>query len=110
LTTGIAASHSEFRQTFSEPPFTPSRETVSVSRTTVGRVVGTGVEFALGRNWSTKAEYLYARFGGTDVVGRLGGADGQSPAPGQVDGAKFTNALSPLELHLFRVGVNYHFH
>jgi outer membrane immunogenic protein len=110
LTTGIAASHSEFRQTFSEPPFTPSRETVSVSRTTVGWVVGTGVEFALGRNWSTKAEYLYARFGGTDVVGRLGGADGQSPAPGQVDGAKFTNALSPLELHLFRVGVNYHFH
>jgi outer membrane immunogenic protein len=110
LTTGIAASHSEFKQTFSEPPFTPNPESVSISRTTVGWVVGTGIEFALGRNLSAKAEYLYARFGGTDVVGRLDGADGQSAAPGPVDGAKFTNALSPLELHLFRVGVNYHFH
>ncbi len=109
VTAGIAASHSEFKQTFSEPPFTPNPESVSVSRTTVGWTVGTGVEFALGRNWSTKAEYLYARFGGTDVVGRLGGADGQSPALGSVDGAKFTNSLSPLGLHLFRVGVNYRF-
>jgi outer membrane immunogenic protein len=110
LTVGIAASHSEFKQTFSEPPFTPTPESVSVSRTTVGWTVGTGVEFALWRDWSAKAEYLYARFGGTDVVGRLGGADGQSPAVGLVDGAKFTNSLSPLELHLFRVGVNYRFH
>ncbi|PYN34467.1 MAG: hypothetical protein DME01_15740 [Candidatus Rokuibacteriota bacterium] len=110
LTVGIAASHSEFKQTFSEPPFTPNPESVSVSRTTVGWAVGTGVEFALGRNWSTKAEYLYARFGGTDVVGRLGGADGQSPTPGSVDGAKFTNALGPLGLHLFRIGVNYRFY
>lgn len=112
LTVGIAASHSEFKQTFSEPPFTPNREKASVSRTAVGWAVGTGVEFALPRNWgnwSAKAEYLYARFGGTDVVGRLGGADGQSAAPGFVDGAKFTNSLSPLELHLFRIGVNYHF-
>jgi len=44
------------------------------------------------------------------VIGRLSGADGQSPALGFVDGAKFTNALSPLELHLFRVGVNYRFY
>jgi len=110
LTTGIAVSHSHFKQTFSEPPFTPNPESVSVSRTTVGWAVGTGVEFALGRNWSTKAEYLYARFGGTDVVGRLGGADGQSPTPGSVDGAKFTNALGPLGLHLFRIGVNYRFY
>ena len=71
---------------------------------------GAGVEFAVSGNWSAKAEYLYARFGGTDVIGRLSGADGQSPALGFVDGAKFTNALSPLELHLFRVGVNYRFY
>ena len=109
-TVGIAASHSEFRQTFAEPPFTPNRESVSISRTTVGWTMGTGVEFYLGRNWSTKAEYLYARFGGTDVVGRLDGANGQSPAAGFVDGAKFTNSLSPLGLHLFRIGVNYRFY
>ena len=109
VTAGIAVSHSEFKQTFSEPPFTPNPESVSVSRTAVGWVVGTGIEFALGRRWSTKAEYLYARFGATDVVGRLGGADGQSPVLGSVDGAKFTNALSPLQLHLFRIGVNYRF-
>lgn len=110
VTTGIAVSHSKFKQTFSEPPFTPSPEEVSVSRTTVGWAVGTGVEVYLGRNFSAKVEYLYARFGGTDVVGRLGGANGQSPALGFVDGAKFTNALSPLELHIFRVGVNYRFY
>jgi outer membrane immunogenic protein len=110
LTAGIAASHSEFKQTFSEPPFTPNPESVSVSRTTVGWTLGTGVEFALGRNWSAKAEYLYARFGGTDVVGRLGGANGQSPALGSVDGATFSNSLSPLELHLFRIGANYRFY
>jgi outer membrane immunogenic protein len=109
VTVGIAASHSEFKQTFSESPFTPNPESVSVSRTTVGWTAGTGVEYALGRNWSAKAEYLYARFGGTDVVGRLAGANGQSAAPGFVDGAKFTNDLGPLGLHLFRVGVNYHF-
>jgi len=110
LTTGIAVSHSEFKQTFSELPFTPNPEGVSVSRTTVGWTIGTGVEVYLGRNWSAKAEYLYARFGGTDVVGRLGGANGQSPALGSVDGAKFTNSLSALELHIFRVGVNYRFY
>lgn len=109
LTAGIAASHWHFEQRFSEPPFTPNEERVSVSRTTVGWAVGTGVEFALRRNWSVKSEYLYSRFGGTDVVGRLGGAGGNSPTPGLVDGAKFTNSLSPLELHIFRIGVNYHF-
>ena len=110
LTVGLAASHSEFKQTFSEPPFTPNRESVSVSRTAVGWTVGTGVEVWLRGNWSAKAEYLYARFGGTDVEGRLGGANGQSPAVGFVDGAKFTNHLSPLELHLFRIGANYRFY
>ena len=110
LTGGIAASHSTFKQSFEEPPFTPNPETVSVSRTRVGWTVGTGIEFALGRNWSAKAEYLYARFGESEAVGRLGGANGASPALGSVDGAKFTNTLSPLELHLYRVGVNYRFY
>jgi outer membrane immunogenic protein len=109
LTGGIAASHSDFKQTFDEPPFTPRPESVSVSRTMVGWTVGAGLEFALGHNWSARAEYLYARFGGTDIEGRLGGANGASLAPGNVDGAKFTNSLSPLELHLVRGSVNYHF-
>ena len=50
-----------------------------------------------------------ARFGGTDVDGRLGGANGASAADGSIDGAKFSNSLSALELHLFRAAVNYHF-
>jgi outer membrane immunogenic protein len=109
LTGGIAASHSEFEQTFSEPPFAPNPEKASASKTRVGWTVGSGIEFAFGRSWSARVEYLYARFGETEVVGRLGGADGASAAAGSVDGATFTNRLSPLELHLFRGGVNYHF-
>ena len=109
LTTGLAVTHSHFKQSFEEPPFTPDPVTVSASRTSVGWTVGTGVEFAFWRNWSARAEYLYARFGGTDVEGKLGGADGASGAAGSVDGAKFTNSLSALELHLFRAAINYHF-
>jgi outer membrane immunogenic protein len=109
LTGGIAASHSEFEQTFSEPPFTPSPQKAEASKTRVGWTVGSGLEFAFARRWSARVEYLYSRFGETEVVGRLGGANGASAAAGFVDGAKFTNTLSPLELHLFRGGVNFHF-
>jgi len=109
FTVGLAVAHSEFKQSFEEPPFTPDPVTVSTSKTQVGWTIGTGLEFAFARNWSARAEYLYARFGETDVVGRLGGADGASGAAGSVDGAKFTNTLGPLELHLFRAAVNFHF-
>jgi outer membrane immunogenic protein len=109
LTGGIAASHSEFEQNFSEPPFTPNPGKAETSKTRVGWTAGSGLEFAFARSWSARVEYLYARFGETEVVGRLGGANGNSMTPGSVDGAKFTNTLSPLELHLFRGAVNFHF-
>ncbi len=109
LTGGLAVTHSHFKQSFEEPPFTPDPVTVSASRTSVGWTIGTGLEVAVWGNWSARAEYLYARFGGTDVEGKLGGADGASAAAGSVDGAKFTNSLSALELHLFRAAINYHF-
>jgi outer membrane immunogenic protein len=108
-TFGLAVSHSNFEQFFAEQPFTPAPENVSASRTKIGWVVGTGVEVALWGNWTAKGEYLFARFDGTDVVGRLGAANGASPTPGFVDGAKFTNSLSHLDLHLARIGLNYHF-
>ena len=49
------------------------------------------MEAALGGNWTVKVEYLFARFSGSEAVGRLDNANGA--VPGFVDGATFTLAL-----------------
>lgn len=71
----------------------PTPETVSIHRAKVGWTVGTGMEAALGGNWTVKVEYLFARFSGSEAVGRLDNANGASAVPGFVDGATFTLAL-----------------
>lgn len=60
-------------------------------RTHVGWTGGVGVEYAFSRNWSAKAEYLYADFGDTR---RTVGA---------------TAANTDVNMSTFRLGLNYHF-
>ncbi len=74
-----------------------------------GVVGGVGAEYALGGNWSVKAEYDYIKmlaqsFTGTGVlVANIPGI-----AVGSVDFARQFGKMSQ-DLHLFKFGVNYHF-
>jgi outer membrane immunogenic protein len=65
-----------------------------------GWTVGTGLEFALGSNWSFKGEYLYMDLGNKNYA-TFFTDDGALP------GASTTNIN--LKLHTVRVGLNYRF-
>jgi outer membrane immunogenic protein len=98
FTGGLAVTDRKFDQFFSEPPNTL---TISSSKIQVGFSVGGGYEYAFTRNWSVKAEYLYSQFGGLTAAGHLLIPGGR--------GATFNNSLGNLDIHMARVGVNYHF-
>ncbi|QUS37951.1 porin family protein [Tardiphaga alba] len=66
---------------------------VSSSRTATGWTVGSGVEAALGGNWTGKIEYLYLNLGSRSIAF-------DAPFAGQL-------ANSELRENLFRVGLNY---
>jgi outer membrane immunogenic protein len=74
-----------------------------------GVVGGVGAEYALGGNWSVKAEYDYIKmlaqsFTGTgpEVINTPGFA------PSSIDNERQFGKMSQ-DLHLFKFGVNYHF-
>lgn len=68
----------------------------SGSNAKVGWTLGTGVEAALGTNWSWKLEYLYASFGGfTNTYALTGGT--------------ITNNYSRVNENIVRTGLNYRF-
>jgi outer membrane immunogenic protein len=74
----------------------------SGSKTKLGWTVGGGLEWALTRNWSVKAEYLYLNFGSIDAAGVI-----RNPIP-----AGYANAISTstdLAAHVARAGVNFKF-
>ena len=82
---------------------------VSAKAVHTGVVVGAGGEYALGNNWSIKAEYDYIKMFAQQVTatgtvnfnipGVLVGTGG-----GVFQGSKLTQ-----DLHLVKIGVNYHF-
>lgn len=77
----------------------------SGSKTKLGWTVGGGFEWALTRNWSVKAEYLYLNFGSVNAAGLVVEPVG-APPPG------YGNAISTsadLSAHIARAGVNYRF-
>jgi outer membrane immunogenic protein len=61
VTSGLALSNVSFAQSiyFS---VTQSTQAGAASATEAGWTVGTGIEYALSRNWSLKGEYLYVGF------------------------------------------------
>ena len=69
---------------------------ISESKTRWGWTAGAGAEFALGGNWTAKADYLYVRLNNKDYL---------NPPP--LGFALRGNV--PLDEHIFRVGVNYKF-
>jgi outer membrane immunogenic protein len=76
------------------PGGTVSLASAGVSGTRTGWVIGSGIEAALGGNWTGKLEYLYLD------LGTESGALPFSTLPGQ-------SISSDIREHIFRAGVNY---
>jgi outer membrane immunogenic protein len=75
----------------------------SNSRTSLGYVLGGGVEYAFWNNWSIKAEYLYYNLGRYSTT--IGGAfTNFAPATGG-----FSTASVRDDGHIVRAGLNYRF-
>jgi outer membrane immunogenic protein len=69
-----------------------------------GVVVGAGSEYALGNNWSVKLEYDYIRMFQQQLI-----AFGPETANGTSFASFGTFSKLNQDLHLLKVGVNYHF-
>src|SRR5882672_6557067 len=89
LTGGIAWASTRF----SRIDLTTGNEDADPSNVRVGYVVGGGLDHPLNARWSARAEYLYTNLG---LSGFLFGS-----APARYD--------SQVDLHRFRVGLNYKF-
>lgn len=73
----------------------------SSSKTKAGWTVGGGVETALSRNWTVKAEYLYVDFGSVSTTLTTNAISGNVP--------NVMTASADLRANIARVGVNYRF-
>jgi outer membrane immunogenic protein len=100
-TGGAAVTKLSYTHTFNELTI-PDAETSSASATKVGYAVGGGLEYALTRNWTVKAEYLYLDFGSITSTGRV-----TSTAFGTL-GNVFSHSAD-LTANIARLGLNYHF-
>ena len=76
--------------------------TLTNSQTHSGWTVGTGLEVALGTNWSFKGEYLYMDLGSKNYSTALITDDGDLP------GTNVANV--DLKIHTVRIGLNYRFY
>ena len=96
----MAVGHHAFTQTIVFPGGPGNANFGSVSATKAGWTVGGGLEYALGRNWTAKAEYLYVDLGTISAF-----AD-SATAPG----FGLSNvSSSKLTLNILRAGFNYKF-
>jgi len=101
-TGGLAITNPSATHTFTDTPGIPAAGTWSNSETKVGWTVGGGLEWAMNRNWTVKAEYLYLNFGSVNANGTV-----FSPsAPGY---ASATSTAVDLTAHIARAGINYKF-
>jgi outer membrane immunogenic protein len=102
-TGGLALTRLEVSQFFTDTNTPPFAMGGSNAATKVGWTLGGGVEWALNKNWSAKAEYLYVDFGSVTV---------NSTGTGTYAGTGYSQAISTsadLTAHIARVGVNYKF-
>ena len=99
-TGGVAVTNIGVSSSFADN-FVPPDLGASNSKTTkAGWTVGGGGEWAINRNWSLKAEYLYMDFGTTSTT-MIVSATGFTPVP------VFTN--DRMTAQLGRIGFNYRF-
>lgn len=100
-TGGLALGQRDYSQSIlTDPALNFNNIRGSVTQTKTGWTVGGGLEYALTRNWSVKAEYLYVDLGS---IGFFADVD---TAPGF---GLTVDSSSKLTLHTARAGVNYRF-
>lgn len=100
-TGGVTLTHARVDQKFTQLNVTYHSEGLSEDKMLVGWTVGGGMEYALSKAWSLKAEYLYAELGTVeknDVTG--------NPA---VNAGYRTNNKAELTTHILRIGTAWHF-
>jgi outer membrane immunogenic protein len=107
VTGGLAVTGLKVGGTFAAP--IPFDATANISRTEdkLGFAVGAGAEWALSRNWSLKAEYLFVDFGMVTASGFATGSGIVFGNPFAASQAISTSA--DLVAHMARVGINYRF-
>jgi outer membrane immunogenic protein len=76
----------------------------SAAAKAVGDLVGFGTEYALGNNWSVKAEYDYMNFGSRTL-----GLTGTDTAGGVTCPIAVDAQIDQAAIHVAKVGVNYRF-
>jgi outer membrane immunogenic protein len=99
-TGGLAFANLHYSGVFTDT--SGAAEAGSISTTRTGWALGAGIEYAITRNWSVKAEYLHADLGSESAPGGLFTAGG--PFPGTV----FRHSVS-LRTDIARLGINYRF-
>jgi outer membrane immunogenic protein len=67
VTGGLAVTQLKADFTFTDT-FATAHESASISKTKAGWTAGAGIEHAIWNDWSVKAEYLYADFGGVSTT------------------------------------------
>jgi outer membrane immunogenic protein len=77
---------------------------VTANTTKPGWVLGAGYEFALGDDWTLRAEYLHYGFGNVSAT-----TGAVLPSPVAVGGLSATYVWSPLNIDIMRLGLNYKF-
>ena len=77
------------------------------SRLHTGLLLGVGTEYAFFANWSVKAEYNYIHF--VEQSTMLTGTQSIHVPPQVGSIANLQRVSIGQELHLFKVGLNYHF-
>jgi outer membrane immunogenic protein len=103
-TGGAAFARIRFSSTYSDdaidPTFPGGSGSGSTNSVKTGWVGGGGAQWALDRQWSMKAEYLYADFGSVSVG---------VPVTNTPNFAQTMSATSSVSMHLMRIGFDYRF-
>lgn len=100
-TGGVTLTHAQVDQTFTQLNVTYQSRGLSEDKMLVGWTVGGGMEYALSKGWSLKAEYLYADLGTIEKNNVTG-------SPASV-AAYRTNNKAELSSHILRIGTAWHF-
>jgi outer membrane immunogenic protein len=99
-TGGLAVTDARVRNAFTDTLAPITAGSSSHDTLTAGYVVGGGVEWALDRKWSVKAEYLFVNFDGVSTSATLTSSGFN---------ANSLNTKVDLDTQIGRVGINYKF-
>jgi outer membrane immunogenic protein len=100
LTAGVAFSHINYVESYSDGATPPGVGTAAASKSAVGWVAGAGWEYAMTDHWIFRAEYLFADFSKVNAVGTISDTGG---------GVNTLRGSSDLIIQALRAGVNYKF-